>query len=334
MLMKCGMDTDYSRSMQVFTDKPANCLRLPDGHIDFDAPCNVVVRRTATRLAMPPAECRLAIRCAYGGSRRFDTRDGCHMVDDGGYLILNLGQTVSSELESSRPVECFNVTFQPEFAERVLSGIVEPIDRLLDEPKHASRQPVQFFEKRYAHDTTVSPVLDRIRHCVADERVTPGWLEERLHDLLVRMLQAHRGVAREIDSVPALRKSTRVELYRRLTIARDYIEANSTRTITLDDMADSACLSPHHFLRLFRDAFGATPHQYLTGRRLDHAKSLLSTTGIPVTDVCITVGFESLGSFSWLFRQRFNLSPSQYRRQFTTPSLPGGPCATGRIGSA
>jgi len=63
-----------------------------------------------------------------------------------------------------------------------------------------------------------------------------GWLEENLHDLLANMLRAHRQVTSEIETIASVRKSTRVELYRRLSLARDYIESNSAEAITLDDM--------------------------------------------------------------------------------------------------
>jgi AraC-like DNA-binding protein len=80
-------------------------------------------------------------------------------------------------------------------------------------------------------------------------------------------------------------------------------------------MAAVACLSPNHFLRTFKQLFHQTPHQYLISKRLEEARRLLSLTEMPVTDVCFSVGFESLGSFSWLFRHRTGVSPEAYRRQ-------------------
>ena len=64
---------------------------------------------------------------------------------------------------------------------------------------------------------------------------------------------------------------------------------------------------------MFKQAFGQTPMQFLQARRLDEARRLLSGTDQPVTAICLAVGFESLGSFSWLFRKRFGLSPRQFR---------------------
>src|SRR5260221_13138716 len=77
--------------------------------------------------------------------------------------------------------------------------------------------------------------------------------------------------------------------------------------------AKAGHLSPFHFHRMFKSAFSQTPMQFLQARRLAAARRLLSTTEEPITSICFASGFESLGSFSWLFRRRFGLSPSEFR---------------------
>jgi AraC-like DNA-binding protein len=105
------------------------------------------------------------------------------------------------------------------------------------------------------------------------------------------------------------------DLYRRLVRARDYLHEHHAEPLALADLAREACLSPFHFLRLFRDAFGATPRQYLIEVRLERAKSLLLSESGTVTDVCFDVGFSSLGSFSTLFAERIGCPPSAWRRR-------------------
>src|SRR5688572_18701405 len=73
----------------------------------------------------------------------------------------------------------------------------------------------------------------------------------------------------------AIKNSTKQELYRRLQIARNFIDANITRHITLEGVASEACLSKFHFMRLFKQAFGQTVHQYITQQRLKQTKLLL-----------------------------------------------------------
>src|SRR5436190_22271133 len=104
------------------------------------------------------------------------------------------------------------------------------------------------------------------------------------------------------------------ESFRRLIRARDAIHARYAQALRLDDLAREAALSPFHFLRLFRAAFGETPHRYLTRVRIEAAKRLLLADA-PVTDVCFDVGFQSLGSFSALFARRVGAPPSAFRRR-------------------
>lgn len=87
-------------------------------------------------------------------------------------------------------------------------------------------------------------------------------------------------------------------------------------------------MSPFYFIRLFERMFGTTPHQFRIQARIDQAKRLLALSDYSVTDVCMEVGFTSLGSFSDLFAHRVGLSPSAYRRQIrSVMTIPGVPFA-------
>jgi AraC-like DNA-binding protein len=103
------------------------------------------------------------------------------------------------------------------------------------------------------------------------------------------------------------------------------IEANYDRPLILDDIAASVHYSRFHFIRLFRTAYARTPHQYLMQRRIEKAKELLAATDLSVTEICLAVGFESLGSFSTLFRRYVGRAPQQYRRRiFAMANRPTG----------
>ena len=95
--------------------------------------------------------------------------------------------------------------------------------------------------------------------------------------------------------------------------AREFIDAHFTQPLNLDDLARTANFSRYHFLRAFRRAFHATPHEYLTRKRVERARELLAESNLTVTEICFTVGFESLGSFSSLFHKIVGWSPSIYR---------------------
>jgi len=104
-----------------------------------------------------------------------------------------------------------------------------------------------------------------------------------------------------------------VALRQRLARARDLVEVRYDEALTVPVLAGVAGLSPFHFVRSFRAAYGLTPHDYLTRVRIDRARERLAM-GASVTETCLDVGFSSLGSFSTLFRRQIGCSPSAYQR--------------------
>ena len=102
------------------------------------------------------------------------------------------------------------------------------------------------------------------------------------------------------------------DIYQRIAAAKVYIDDNFQESIDLDSIAQRAFLSRFHFHRLFTKVYRHTPHQYLTRKRMDKAKDLLAENK-PVTEVCNEVGFESIGSFSVLFKKEIGFAPQYYR---------------------
>jgi AraC-like DNA-binding protein len=104
------------------------------------------------------------------------------------------------------------------------------------------------------------------------------------------------------------------QTYRSLTQAREFMRHEYGRPVSLSDVAARANLSPYHFLRVYKRAYGETPHEFLTRLRIERAKTLLAKGSHNVTEACFEVGFSSLGSFSNLFAYRVGIPPSEYRR--------------------
>jgi AraC-like DNA-binding protein len=102
--------------------------------------------------------------------------------------------------------------------------------------------------------------------------------------------------------------------FKSLTNARDFMRASYERPLKLPDISAQANLSPYHFLRVYKETFRETPHEFLTRLRIERAKTLLAKGEHNVTEACFAVGFSSVGSFSVLFARHVGLSPSEYRR--------------------
>ena len=255
----------------------------------------------------------LSIKTFSGGRALYDTGRGLHAVDHDRYLILNDRQPYSISIDAVRPVESFCVFFSPTLAPEVLRTIGEAPERLLDDPD-GNPLNVAFFDRTYAFDEPVSKLLRSMKSRSNSSTFGEDVLEENLHDLMRMLMRAHCKAKVESERLDSLRPSTREELYRRVIRAADYIHAAFDHPITLDDIAAVACLSPNHLLRSFRQVFRLTPRQFLIGVRLDNAKRLLIETDLSITDICLSVGYESPASFSLLFQRRAGVSPSRYRR--------------------
>jgi AraC-like DNA-binding protein len=111
---------------------------------------------------------------------------------------------------------------------------------------------------------------------------------------------------------------------RRLLRVRDKMDRSYADALDIEALAASAHVSPAHFIRSFRETFGETPHRYLQRRRLERAMALLRETDLSVTEICLDVGFMSLGSFSRTFHEVVGMSPSAYREHAVPrPGVPG-----------
>ncbi|WP_193604731.1 helix-turn-helix domain-containing protein [Nocardioides dongkuii] len=112
------------------------------------------------------------------------------------------------------------------------------------------------------------------------------------------------------------------ERNRRLLRVRDVMDRGYADALDVPTLARLACVSESHFIRTFRAVFGETPHRYLQRRRVERAIWLLRTTDRRVTDICVEVGFTSLGTFSRVFHEIVGESPTAHRRRGSVGPVP------------
>ncbi|MEA2170640.1 MAG: hypothetical protein QOF76_3940 [Solirubrobacteraceae bacterium] len=103
------------------------------------------------------------------------------------------------------------------------------------------------------------------------------------------------------------------ELGRHLLRARDLATSRYAEPLDIAALAAQAHVSPSHFARSFREAYGETPHQFLLAKRIERAAFLLRETDRPVTEISLDVGWRSLGTFSSTFKRLLGVTPSAYR---------------------
>lgn len=260
----------------------------------------------------------LTIKFTLKGEEYFATKERSYRVTPASYLIFNHGQKYSARIQSETETETISVFFRPKFAEDVLSSLICTDDNILDTEISISHggQPLVFVEMLHPHDPLLMPFIYKFRLASRVGFDDDQWLEEEFYMLLRSLLEVHRKIGREIHKIPAAKRSTRIEVFKRINNAKEYIDDNFTGEIKIEDAAREACMSNFHFLRLFKKVFDETPYQYITSKRIDKAFGLILRSEMPITEVCFEVGFSSLSSFSWLFKQKYGMSPDAMRSSY------------------
>jgi len=236
------------------------------------------------------------------------------VVDRSSFLIVAAGEKYSMNIAAAKPVETCCVFFAPGFVEQVALDATSPLEQALDAPDRTA--PALPYLSAL-HGDRERALIDHVHNLAprCKGALAPSGFEEDFLLLAHELLQFYEQIRKEAARVPAIRESTREELFRRLLAGREYIHSHSSGPVSLAAVARAACLSPFHFHRGFTQAFQQTPHSYLTGLRLAQAREMLES-GVPVLDTCLEVGFSSPSAFSRLFRSRYREAPSAVRRKF------------------
>ncbi len=264
----------------------------------------------------------LSIKCAVRGQESYVVNGRKLRVDGQTYLILNHGQEYDSIIQSEDIVESFIVFFAPDLVDAVYRCVTTSADLKLDYPHDDCKQPLQFAEHLHRHDSRISPLLTTLRQSVLNGSRSVLGLQEQFFTLLETVIARHRNADPALsDHSHKVGQSVKAEMRRRLAIARDYMESNFERRLSLQEIANVAYYNPHHFLRMFRQTFGVTPYRYISNKRIARARELLEHSGLSTAQICYAVGFESVGSFGSLFRSKTGMSPGRYRSFVSSKTL-------------
>lgn len=255
----------------------------------------------------------LSIKTVFSGALNLQCGPAAYRVEPETFLVLNHGSEYAVHVDPSEPVDGLSVFFD----EHLVQSELRQARRRMEGTalSHcADRLSASAFYERIHTSGPILATLRQIHACISnncDAHTVRG-----LHtELLKKLIDLQVAQWTEIEAVSAVRSVTKEELYRSLHRARDHAFASLDRSVSVDELAYVACLSTNYFLRSFRALFGLTPHQYLIQCRLDRAQQLLIETDLGVSAICHRVGFQSLGSFSWLFKRRVGISPERFRRK-------------------
>ena len=243
-------------------------------------------------------------------------------VDSSTFLVLNNGEPYSMEIDSVEPVSTCCIFFKSGFVENVLHDLSASDECCLEDPTPLTTE-VFFLNRLHTRTAELDSWIAAVRNSLM--RNSPQIHLEECYLGLAAELAAHsRETRKQLRAISAVKPSTRYELLERVSRGRDYLHASPEGTATLASAARAAAMSPFHFQRTFKTAFGVSPSRYMSGLRFMRAAALLRT-GTSVTDTALSVAFSSSASFSTAFRQWFGIAPSKYAAQFRKTSKAPSP---------
>lgn len=267
---------------------------------------NTVLSGTSSRYSATDCEGWLSIKGMLRGSAVWASGSRRWSVNEDCLLVLNDRQSYTLTMESTQPATTFCVFFARGFVEDIYRANVTSAADLLDDPG-AGR--CEFYPRLEARSSPISSAVRRL-HPAKKGMTREDW-DQRFLELAKSMIEEHHHASKQAAKLPAARRSTQEELYRRVLRGRDHLLSSSGERVRLTEIAREACLSPFHFHRSFTRIFGATPHQYVTAYRMERAAGLLKQRG--VTEVAFESGFDSPASFTNVFRRHFGYPPTKLR---------------------
>lgn len=184
---------------------------------------------------------------------------------------------------------------------------------LLDNPFNEQNKSLVFFENVYkAKDSSLGQLLLELENYLTEkEDAELPNNEEFYYVIAEKLLIQQREVFEQYNRLNTVKTSTKKELYRRLDIAKKYIDANYCKKLDIQEISRVAAISEYHFFRSFKQVYGVSPYKYLLNKRMVKAKNLLFSREYSVTEIAYLTGFSDIHAFSKAFKKAFSFTPMQ-----------------------
>ncbi len=257
----------------------------------------------------------LSLRFALRGSELYQVGRRELSIYPDSFLMLNKGTQYISKIDSDTPVESFSIGFDQAFLKDFNNTCTLSGSKLLDGADLSCSFSMDVNETIYPLSGdmrfNIGHLKNHLDQGVQDELL----INEYLHHCLINYYKIYNNeVYDKAEKLSFTNRNTRVEILKRLNLAKDYMYTNYNKNIALEELARHACLSVNHLLRTFKQAFNSSPHQFLIQLRLQRSRILLKTTKYSINEIVCMVGFECPSSFIRLFKTRYSTTPQKYRQ--------------------
>lgn len=273
---------------------------------------NAVVHSCLTQFAVKVPSNAVSIKTALSGKEQYRVNGVPFTLSPSEFLLVRKGDEVECEINSPVPVEGMCYYLDDILLEEISAFYKMEENELLARPESEKQTPALIANAFPFDQSLLARYLSTFSNSLKPGNVLNT---EWFYQLGLLLLQHQGAIQKEINRLPASKRSTREELYKRLLTGKAYLEANIGSTVTMEEVAREACLSTYHFIRRFSQAFGISPYQYLLKRRLEQAAKMLSATDLPIRNIAHQIGMGDIHLFSRQFKKYYQICPSQYRMQ-------------------
>lgn len=278
---------------------------------------NMIFHSLVTDFIKEESDSGLSVKLVLEGQETYTIDNIRHHIRPGNFLLVNEHQQFKCHVQSTKLVEGLCIYLDPDMVREAYVSNTLGHGHMLDCEGKADLPDINFVEKIYALGENrlggflreVSPTL---RNPEARNKVD---FEKFFLDLTENLVSSQREVRQLLGKLEMERPATRKEIFRRVSIARNYIDENFLEDISLDLLAEMSFLSKYHFLRCFKQVYGKSPYQYLLIRRLEKGKELLHCHHHTLTEIAYLTGFTDRRAFNKAFKKAIGISPGGYREQ-------------------
>lgn len=203
------------------------------------------------------------------------------------------------------PTRCLALTISDEFIRETIGQLNEEVPRV----ETADQWQLDTDNYLVQNDPEISSLTDKLMRLFRENNAfRPFFIKNTLRELIVRLSQTQVRTGLLIQTNQHINTN-------RLAYVVTYIRENITRSLSVEELCDKACLSKSHFFRLFKSELGVSPAQFILTERIQRAKAILSIPTKSITDACYESGFNSVTHFSSAFRSVEHICPRQFKRQ-------------------
>lgn len=273
----------------------------------------IVYERTCGMVSKVQKEAAYVIKFVLFGMEKCVVNNRAISIFPDSFTVLNVETDHYSVIDSATPVDSLSLYLDANFVTDLNKTFFLDQEQLLDGVELKSTP--HFIETLYPLTVDLKCNINHLKHQLLEGIDNEALFNEYLHHCLWGYYKvSHQEITEKFQGLDFLKAKTKKEVFRRLLLAKEFLNSNSDKEVILEDVANYCCLSVNHLLRTFKSAYGVSPHQYLIQLRLNRAKLLLKTTGYPLSEILCLVGFENASSFVRLFKANVGTTPLKYRK--------------------